>query len=59
MICFRDMTFCPYYHDCAKRLDCPRPLTDEVLEAAKQWWGKPGAPISQFSQKPACHEPEK
>jgi hypothetical protein len=49
-LCYRDMTFCPYWRDCADAAECHRPLTDEVAEAAKRF----GLPISQFSQKPPC-----
>lgn len=56
MICYRDMTFCPFYSDCAKAKDCHRPLTQEVKAAADKWWGEEGAPIAIFSEKPVCHE---
>lgn len=58
MICFRDMTFCDYWRDCKHAPDCHRPLTDEVLYAARAWWGKDGAPIAVFTTKPKCHEPK-
>lgn len=32
-----------------------RPLKPKVSAAAERWWGKPGAPISQFAEKPDCH----
>lgn len=57
MICYRDMTFCPHYRDCADAGTCHRPLTPEVVAAAHQWWGKEGAPIAQFTDKPSCHKP--
>lgn len=56
MICYRDMTFCPFYSDCAKAKDCHRPLTPEVKAAADKWWGKEGAPIARWAAKPECHE---
>ena len=56
MIGFRDMTFCEHWRDCAKASQCCRPLTDEVLAAAREWWGKDGAPIVVFASKPTCHE---
>jgi len=55
MMCFRDMTFCPFWRDCTAVGECSRPLTDEVVAAARRWWGKDGAPIAQFVEKPACH----
>jgi hypothetical protein len=53
---FRDMTFCTYYHDCAAAPRCHRPLTPDVQAAARAWWGKDGAPIVTFVEKPKCHE---
>ena len=55
MISFRDMTFCPFYKDCRKAANCPRPLTQAVKAAAEAWWGEPGAPIAVFADKPNCH----
>lgn len=57
MICYRDMTFCEFYKDCADADECHRPLTDEVKRLADQWWGKEegGAPIAVFVEKPSCH----
>lgn len=57
MIGYRDMTFCPFYEDCRDKNDCHRPLTSAVKERAEHWWGKPDAPIVQFSDKPSCHRP--
>jgi len=54
MNCYRDMTFCPFFGDCAKRDTCHRPLTAEVIIAARAL----GDPISQFADKPDCHTPE-
>ncbi len=55
MISYRDMTFCKHWETCAKAKHCDRPLTDEVREAAKQWWGGDGAPIAVFTDTPSCH----
>lgn len=43
MICFRDTTFC-VSENCKN--ECGRQLTEEVKEAAKEWWGGEGAPIA-------------
>lgn len=51
MICFSDMTFCPFYKDCAKAWNCHRPLTEKVEQAAQ----RAGLPISAFAEKPDCH----
>ena len=56
MMCYRDMTFCPYWQGCAKAKDCHRPLTDEVQAAAEKWWGGDDPPIAVFAQKPECYE---
>jgi hypothetical protein len=54
MICYRDMTFCPFWRDCAKGETCPRALTDEVRESARKWLGKDHSPISQYVSEPHC-----
>lgn len=57
MICYRDMTFCPFYADCQHASTCPRALTPAIHDAAARWWGKPGAPIAVFTEQPDCHKP--
>jgi len=52
MICYRDMTFCTFYKDCANATDCERKLTPEIAEAAEEF----GLPIAQFTAPPQCHE---
>ena len=54
MICFRDRTFCPFYEKCGDGLACPRALTPQIIEKAKEWWCKDGAPIARFAEKPEC-----
>ena len=56
MMCFGDKTWCPFLkcHD----IDCERRLTDKVRQRARVWWGKDGAPICQFADKPSCYEEE-
>ena len=56
MITFKDMTFCAFDDACSKGEGCPRALTDEIVVAAKKWWGEDGAPISVFSGEPQCFE---
>ena len=51
MICYKDMTFCPYWEDC-KEKDCPRALTPDVCERANDI----GLPICEFANKPDCWE---
>ena len=52
---FRDMTFCPFFSDCAKAGSCHRPLTPKVIADAHKWWGSDAAPILVFTEKPPCH----
>jgi hypothetical protein len=56
MIGYRDRTWCPFWASCAKAHLCSRPLTEEVREAARNWWGSEDAPIIQFAEKPDCHD---
>ena len=56
MICYRDMTFCKAWSSCVKGEDCERALTPEVQAGADDWWGKDGAPICMFTEKPECYE---
>lgn len=49
-LCYKDMTFCPFWRNCFNVADCHRPLTDEVAEAAHKF----GLPLSQFTDKPSC-----
>ena len=51
---YMDMTFCPYYKDCAKAGTCPRPLTPEIGAKAEKWWGGPDYLIGVYSAKPDC-----
>ena len=53
MFCYLDMTFCPFFGDCAKADVCHRPLTADVIIAAELH----GPPIARFIEKPDCHEP--
>jgi len=43
MLCFRCRTYC-ISKNCQNK--CGRKLTQEIKDAAAEWWGKPGAPIS-------------
>ena len=56
MICYKDMTFCTHYKDCAQADQCHRPLTEDVKQAAKEWWGSDDYPIAIFADTPFCHE---
>lgn len=52
VICYKDMTFCTFYKDCANATDCERKLTPKIADAAEEF----GLPIAQFVEKPQCHE---
>ena len=54
MQCFKDMTFCKFHVNCKKAGACGRELTDKVQDDADAWWGKPGAPISQYMNELNC-----
>jgi galactitol-specific phosphotransferase system IIB component len=54
MICYEDRTFCEYYKNCGNGAGCSRALTEEVREAAKDWWGHKDAPICVFAEMPTC-----
>ena len=58
MMCFRDMTFCPFHKDCAESKDCGRAETEDVIKEATEWWGGPDFPICVYSAKPDCHKKE-
>lgn len=55
MICFRDMTFCPFFTECAEGGLCDRRLDSSVLRNAK----KIGLPICQYVEKPKCFKQPK
>ena len=58
MICYRDMTFCPFWDECKDGKECFRALTNEVWNKAHKWWGldksKDDIPICLFTEKPDC-----
>lgn len=56
MICYKDKTWCRHYDGCKHRDECHRPLTDEVIKAAEEWWGNEDAPIAVFVERPECYE---
>ena len=57
MICYRDMTFCPY-SACEHFGDglCPRSLTKSVLRSAEAWWGGKDFPLSLYNERPSCFQ---
>ena len=55
MMCYKDMTFCPY-DECANFNSCVRALTDLVQAKARAWWGSTDAPICIYGEQPDCFE---
>lgn len=53
MLCYRDMTFCPFL-ECSNK-ECPRRLEYDVRVKAHE----AGLAISQFTHKPECFTQEK
>jgi len=50
MICYRDMTFCPFWEECKEGETCHRALTKEIQYKAD----KLSLPICTFVDKPDC-----
>ena len=50
MICYRDMTFCTYWENCANGATCSRALTKFTEYGAREI----DLPICQFAEKPEC-----
>jgi len=53
MMCYKGKTFCDF-KDCEEWDICDRAFTKKEKENARKWWGKEGAPIAIFSDKPDC-----
>jgi len=50
MMCYKDITFCPYYMECGKGIACVRALTPAIISQAN----KAQLYISQYASKPKC-----
>ena len=50
MICYRDMTFCPFWRKCKDSLVCGRAETPEIKKKAEEV----RLPICHFAEKPEC-----
>jgi hypothetical protein len=55
MMCYRDLTFCPFWDTCKLGDVCGRALTQHIKDEAAKWWGEE-APIAEFKEKPVCYE---
>jgi len=53
MICYKDMTYCPFYKECA--VICDRALTPEIREEAAVF----GLAICMFTAEPDCFKQAK
>lgn len=51
MICYKDISFCPY-GDCKDKDGCPVLLTPKVEEAAKDF----GLPLAIIIERPPCYK---
>ncbi len=50
MLCYRDMTFCPFWKDCGAGQHCPRAQTDVHVRRAEEL----KLPFCLFVDKPKC-----
>ena len=50
MICYRDMTFCPFWRECKDGFDCHRALLPRDEARAKE----KGLAISLYADRPDC-----
>jgi hypothetical protein len=56
MKCYRNMTFCSYWHDCRGATTCGRALTVKQRVNAEKWqYGGECPALCQYSAKPNCH----
>lgn len=51
MLCYRDMTFCPFHESCASAPECPRALTEAIQREASRLQ----APVCLYAAKPSCY----
>lgn len=49
-MCYRDMTFCPFWKECKEGDTCFRSMTEDVINKANDI----GLGISQFMEHPDC-----
>ena len=54
MLCFKDMTFCPFWKECKDGKTCDRALTGKVWDSAERWWGGDRPPVAVFAEHPDC-----
>lgn len=55
MMCYKDMTFCLYYTECARETTCTRALTPDIISKAN----KIKLYIAQYADKPPCFKNKK
>ena len=51
MLCYRDMTFCPFWETCKNGSECYRALTADVSAKAIEF----NMGISQYCEQPECY----
>lgn len=54
MLCYRDITFCPFHDTCKVGSICGRAYTDTVKKLAEEWLKNP--PVALYGEKPPCWE---
>lgn len=57
MMCYRDITFCPFHNTCKVGSICGRAYTDQVKKLAEEWMKNP--PVALYGEKPPCWEKAK
>lgn len=51
MLCYRDMTFCPYWKTCKDGMNCFRKADKKLATKAKEF----GLPLCLWATKPECY----
>ena len=54
-----ELTYCLDCDRCLYGEECPRAITDDVIEAAKAWWGSPHVHIKVTVDTLHCFEEKK
>ena len=63
MLCYKDITFCPFWEECKDGSKCKIALTDEIYEAGIKWSKEvvetDDVLICQLVNKPDCFKGRK
>ena len=55
MMCYKDKVWCNH-SDCSNWDGCDKALTEEVKNAAYEWWGSDNYPLAMYTHPPHCYE---